>query len=614
MSFRGTLLALGFLSAAVPVLPAALFAASSAAVPLLFRDTRVFDGTRVIPTADVLVRDGRIEAIGPHLSVPEGAQVIDGSGKTLMPGLIDAHAHVWTRDMLKQQLVFGVTTVLDMFTDVHFAAGMRKEQSGGQAADRADLYSAGTLITAPGGHGTEYGIKIPTLSDPSEAQAFVDARIAEGSDYIKLVLDDASAYGGHRPTLSKETLAAAIAAAHRRGKLAVVHIATLQDAEEAINAGADGLAHLFVGAKSDPDFGRLVASHHAFVIPTLTVLQSVCGTPGGEPLLTDAHLSPYLDPSDITNLKKAFTLPNKLSCAGSFEAVKQLKAAGVPILVGDDVPNPGTAPGATEHRELELLVEAGLTPTDALTAATSAPARIFHLDDRGTIAPGKRADLLLVNGDPSRGILATRDIAGVWKDGVPADRASFSAAVAKEKEQAKIQTAAAPPAGSESGLVSDFEQAKPEARFGAGWMVSTDSMIGGKSTAAIKIAAPGANGSQGCLDISGDVAAGNAPVGWAGALFSPGKAMMAAANLSSKKSLSFWAKGEGRSYTVMIFAQSFGYQPAQQTFTAGAEWKQFSFTLKSFNGTDGHDLMGVFFGSSPTPGKFALLIDDVRIE
>jgi hypothetical protein len=108
--------------------------------------------------------------------------------------------------------------------------------------------------------------------------------------------------------------------------------------------------------------------------------------------------------------------------------------------------------------------------------------------------------------------------------------------------------------------------------------------------------------------------AGNAPVAWAGALFSPGKAMMAAANLSSKKSLSFWAKGEGRSYTVMIFAQSFGYQPAQQTFTGGAEWKQFAFPLKSFNGTDGHDLMGVFFGSSPTPGKFDLLIDDVRFE
>jgi imidazolonepropionase-like amidohydrolase len=125
--------------------------------------------------------------------------------------------------------------------------------------------------------------------------------------------------------------------------------------------------------------------------------------------------------------------------------VKQLKAAGVPILVGDDVPNPGTAAGPTEHRELELLGEAGLTPTEALIGATAAAARIFHLDDRGTIAPGKRADLLLVNGDPTADIKATRNIAGVWKDGVAADRASFRAAAAR---------------ASESGLVSDFERGR----------------------------------------------------------------------------------------------------------------------------------------------------------
>jgi predicted amidohydrolase YtcJ len=140
---------------------------------LVFRNARVFDGTRVISRADVLVRDGRIAAVGTDIAIPEGAQVIDGSGKTLLPGLIDAHAHVWMRTALKQQhLVFGVTTVLDMFTDAQFAAGMRKEQSAGQASDRADLYSAGVLVTAPGGHGTEYPNKVPTLSNPSQAQAF----------------------------------------------------------------------------------------------------------------------------------------------------------------------------------------------------------------------------------------------------------------------------------------------------------------------------------------------------------------------------------------------------------------------------------------------------------
>jgi hypothetical protein len=91
------------------------------------------------------------------------------------------------------------------------AAAMRAEQNAGKGPDRADLRSAGTLVTAPGGHGTEYGVPIPTLAGPKDAQAFVDARIAEGSDYIKLVKDDGSAFGFHRPTLDRETLAAAIA-------------------------------------------------------------------------------------------------------------------------------------------------------------------------------------------------------------------------------------------------------------------------------------------------------------------------------------------------------------------------------------------------------------------
>src|SRR6202043_2721257 len=108
-------------------------------------------------------------------------------------------------------------------------------------------------------HGTEYGISVPTLSSPGEAQAWVDARIAEGSDYIKIVYDDASTYGGHRPTLSKETMKAVIDAAHKRGKLAVVHIGSQQEAHEAIEAGADGLAHLFSDSAPSADFGNFVA-------------------------------------------------------------------------------------------------------------------------------------------------------------------------------------------------------------------------------------------------------------------------------------------------------------------------------------------------------------------
>ena len=122
--------------------------------------------------------------------------------------------------------------------------------------------------------------------------------------------------------------------------------------------------------------------------------------------------------------------PMSMHCAGSLEhafaAVRQMRRAGVPILAGTDSPAPGSSNGASLHQELELLVKAVLSPTEALAAATSVPARIFGLKDRGRIAPGLRADLLLVRGDPTRDITATRDIVAVWKAGVAMTRSGTS--------------------------------------------------------------------------------------------------------------------------------------------------------------------------------------------
>jgi formylmethanofuran dehydrogenase subunit A len=151
----------------------------------VIRNVRIFDGSRTIPNGDVWVQDAQIKAVGEHIKVPQTVAEIDGPGKTLLPGLIDAHVHAYG-DALKQALVFGVTTELDMFADYHLAAQIKKEQAAGKDVDLADLRSAGTLVTAPHGHGTEYELTIPTITSAAEAQAFVDARIAEGSDYIKI--------------------------------------------------------------------------------------------------------------------------------------------------------------------------------------------------------------------------------------------------------------------------------------------------------------------------------------------------------------------------------------------------------------------------------------------
>ena len=399
----------------VAILSALLLPAAVAAETFAITNARIFDGERLIPRGTVVVKDGKIESVGADVKVPEGAARIDAAGGTLLPGFIDAHTHNFFGGGLDRALAFGVTTELDMFSIPEDANRWKEEQNRpGGAPGRADVFSAGTLATAPGGHGTQYGLTFPTLSKPEEARAWVDARIAEGSDYIKIAVEDFSAYGGSRPTLDRATVAAVIEAAHARGKLAVVHVSTAASARQVLEDGADAIIHLFSDREADPDFARLAAERKACDIPTLTVLESSNGIPSGKSLTEDTRVRGFLKPEEIDNLGKAYPAKTAGGMPVAYKTVRQLAAAGVPILAGSDAPNPGTAHGVSIHRELELLVQAGLTPEQALVAATSAPARAFKLADRGRIAPGLRADLILVAGDPLKDILDTRNLVRIW--------------------------------------------------------------------------------------------------------------------------------------------------------------------------------------------------------
>ena len=139
--------------------------------PLGFRSVLLFDGEDFREGVDVRIEQDRITAVGPGAAADDAVEVVDGDGRTLMPGLIDAHTHTFGT-ALRQAVVFGVTTELDMFTVWQYAAVMREEQEAGRATDRADLFSAGTCVTCPDGHGTEYGLPIPTINGP-EVTKFV---------------------------------------------------------------------------------------------------------------------------------------------------------------------------------------------------------------------------------------------------------------------------------------------------------------------------------------------------------------------------------------------------------------------------------------------------------
>jgi imidazolonepropionase-like amidohydrolase len=243
--------------------------------------------------------------------------------------------------------------------------------------------------------------------------------VAEGSDFLKLIFDDTSEWIPTQrfPTLDEATVAALAAAAHARGRVAVAHIGSERYARGAIAAGVDGLAHLFPGAAVSADFGAFAARHGVFVIPTLSVIYGDCGRPDGPAFLKDPETMTRVKPQ-FRSLLEQSPASSAVSCAAAPQAIRQLAAAGVPLLVGSDAPAPGTTYGASVHKEMEHLVDAGLTPTAALAAATSVTAKAFRLTDRGLIEAGMRADLLLVEGDPTKRIQDTRQIVAVWKRGV----------------------------------------------------------------------------------------------------------------------------------------------------------------------------------------------------
>jgi imidazolonepropionase-like amidohydrolase len=406
------------------LLYAVLLAAPAAAETLLLRPSQVFDGVNPQPHPGwtVVVEGDRIAAAGPNLAAPAGAKVIDLPGTTLMPGMIEGHSHLflhpynetlWDDQVLheplalrtaravvhaKKTLEAGFTTERDLGTEGAGFADVGLERAiDERIVPGPRLMVATRAIVARGAYGPkgfEPGVLIPQgaqeVAGVDEIVRAVRDQIAGGADLIKFYADYHWGKGEpSRPTLSQAELNAGVASAHDAGRLVAVHAATAEGMRRAVLAGADTIEHGYGGTA---DVFRLMAQRGTALCPTLGASEAYAryfqNWNGQEPA-----------PESVQENRRSFQLAMK---------------AGVPICMGGDV---GVFTHGKNWLEMEAMQRAGMSPAEVLISATSRNAKILHLTDRGAIRPGLLADLVAVEGDPTRDVSAVEHVRMVMKGG-----------------------------------------------------------------------------------------------------------------------------------------------------------------------------------------------------
>ena len=556
----------------------------------------VFDGQQWHDNAELAIREGRV--VTPDTATD--VTVIDGQGGFVIPGLIDAHTHSWG-NALQQSLHYGVTTNLDMFTDTRFFQAKKGQRISLDAVTEADLFSSGVLVTSAGGHGTEYGIAIPTIAHPQEASDFVAARLAEGSDYIKIVYDASASHADHKgrfTSIDYDTLAAVVRAAHAQNAMAVVHVMDLASAEHAAKAGADGLVHTFGGTPASDELIALMKSQDMFVIPTLSILASLAGEGRGQALIENSAFSSHLA-ADVKHAIANDIASGRMAedyFAIAIENTRRMYEAGIAVLAGTDAPNQGTAHGISLHDELALLVDSGLSPTEALTAATYLPYSTFDIGERGHLRSGARADFIVLNKDPRTNIKHTQHIRWIVKNG-------FQVAAYFDTQTTTGKTP-------DTGMVSQFD-ADLKSQLGGRFVVSTDQMMQGNSTATISHIAQGCHG-NGALKVSGTVGKQFA-YPWSGVFLMFTESMDAGYNLSNFKRIVFDVTGTENVFRLMVLTSQTG-RPSEVDFTVTSQCRQVSVNLSDIGGVDWTNVTGIGWVAGAATPNFNFELDNIYFE
>jgi imidazolonepropionase-like amidohydrolase len=417
----------------------ALFMPLTAEIKVL-KNFTLIDGTGnpAIASVAMVIENGRIVRIGSaqRVTPPAGAQVIDLEGKFVMPGIINAHGHVgntvdltqdpkfYTRENIEKNLrtyaSYGVTTVLSLGTDQDLIFKIRDEQRAGRPT-YTRVFTAGRGFTLKGGVGGMPSVTY-NLENAAEIPKDVDALAAKKVDIVKVWVDDSL---GHRPKIPFEFSKAIIDNAHRDKLRVDAHIFYLADAKQLVNAGVDALAHSVRDQPVDQELIDSMKQHGAWQSAATLAREASMFVYAKPPaFLTDPFFTRSVSPAAIATLsdpeyqKKIAADPDFPKYAPMLEMaqknLKRLADAGIPYGMGTDTGPPGRFPGYFEHWEMELMVDAGLTPSQVITAATKSSAEFLHARDLGTLEVGKWADLIVLTADPRVNIRNTRTIEAVY--------------------------------------------------------------------------------------------------------------------------------------------------------------------------------------------------------